>query len=136
MPNAPKPPDLWELVQAWVYQTFGLWGVVAVALLSGMVLLWWQWDSIRKLPGVAALLAWRSRRAVPKADPHRFSVMVARIAVDANDTVGNQIFEVLREFDGIQTLPLDRALAGVGRMGIPFTHVAPSAGAGSLVAMI
>ena len=116
MPDAPKPPDLWELVRAWVYQTFGLGGVVAVALLSGVVLLRWQWDTIRKLPGVAPLLAWRSRRAVPKADPHRFSVMAARIAGDANDTVGNQIFEVLREFDGIQTLPLDRTVGGPGRM--------------------
>src|SRR5512144_1494992 len=56
------------------------------------------------------------RESVPKADPERFSVLVAKLKGDAADTLGNQIFEVLREFPGVQTLSLDRTLAGERRM--------------------
>ncbi len=126
MAEAEKTPDLWEQFQAWIFQTFGLWGLLALALLTAAVLLWWKWDSVRKVPGIAPLLARLTRHPVPKADTHRFSVLVARIAGDADDTLGNQIFEVLKEFDGVQTLFLDRTLAGDGRMG----EVEQSKGAG------
>lgn len=117
MPETPKPPDLWEQVQVWIFQTFGLQGLVVLALLTGAFALWWNWETISKLPCIARVLAWRKRHPVPKADPNRFSVSIARITGDADDTLSNQIFEVLGEFNGIEPLFLDRTLASAGRLG-------------------
>lgn len=38
-------------------------------------------------------------------------MLIAKLNRDTNDTFGNQIFEVVHEFSGVQTLPLDRTLA-------------------------
>ena len=43
-------------------------------------------------------------------------MLVAKLNGDATDTLGSQIFEVLKEFSGVQALPLDRTLASDGRM--------------------
>jgi hypothetical protein len=111
-----QAPDLWERFRAWVFGRFGLPGLIVLACASPAVFAWTQWDKVSTWPGVSAIIEWVSREPVPKTDPERLSVLVAKLNRDANDTLGNQIFEVLKEFSGIEALPLDRMLARDGRM--------------------
>ena len=111
MADADKAPDLWERFRAWVFGRFGLPGLIVLACASAALFAWTQWDKVSNWPGVHAIVELVSREPVPKADPERFSVLVAKLNGDATDTLGNQIFEVLKEFPGVQTLSLDRTLA-------------------------
>ena len=109
-------PDLWERFRAWVFGRFGVPGLIVVACTSAALFAWTQWDKVSTWPGVHAIVELVSRAPVPKADPERFSVLVAKLnRDDANDTLGNQIYEVLKEFSGIQALP-HRTLASDGRI--------------------
>jgi tetratricopeptide (TPR) repeat protein len=111
-----QAPDLWERFRAWVFGRFGIPGLVVLACASAVLFAWTQWDKVSTWPGVSAMVELISRAPVPKTDPERFSVLVAKLNRDANDALGNQIFEVLKEFPGIQALPLDRTLARDTRM--------------------
>jgi hypothetical protein len=105
-------PELKRRFRGWVYQRFGIKGLVALAVLGLAIACWTPWDNIRAWPGVSDI----PRDTVPKSDPQRFSVLVATLSGDPDDAIGNQIFEVLKEFQGIQALPLDRTLAPTGRI--------------------
>jgi hypothetical protein len=109
-----KAPDLWERFRAWVFGRFGVPGLIVLACASAAVFAWTQWDKVSNWPGIHAIVERVSREPVPEADPERFSVLVAKLKGDATDTLGNQIFEVLKEFSG--ALPLDRTLASDRRM--------------------
>jgi hypothetical protein len=100
----------------WVFGRFGVPGLIVLACASAVLVAWTQWDKVSKWPGVHAIVELVSREPVPKADPGRLSVLVAKLNRDVNDTLGNQIFEVLKEFYGVQALPLDRTLASDDRM--------------------
>ena len=111
-----KALDLWERFRAWVFRRFGVPGLIVLACASAALVAWTQWDKVSNWPGVHPIIELVSREPVPKTDPERLSVLVAKLNRDANDTLGNQIFEVLKEFSGVQALPLDRTLASDGRM--------------------
>jgi tetratricopeptide (TPR) repeat protein len=111
-----QAPDLWERFRAWVFGRFGVPGLIVLACASAALFAWTQGDKVSNWPGVHAIVELVSREPVPKTDPERLSVLVAKLNRDANDTLGNQIFEVLKEFSGIQALPLDRTLTSDGRM--------------------
>jgi len=119
MVEAEKTPDLSQLGRQWVYRRFGVPGLIGLAVLAAGAFVWINWDKVRESPGVASVVELIGREPVPKADPRRFTVMVARIAGDdGNDPFGDKIFDLLfNEFKGIQTLSLDRTLASDGRMG-------------------
>jgi hypothetical protein len=114
--EADKAPNLRERFRAWVFRRFGVPGLIVLACASAALVAWTQWDKVSNWPGVHPVVELVSREPVPKADPERFSVLVAKLNGDATDTLGNQIFEVLKEFSGVQALPLDRTLASGGRM--------------------
>lgn len=112
-----KAPDWREEAKNWLHRRLGRKGFLALSLaLAVLAGGFYVWNSLLDRPGLAQLIELATRKPVPQADPQRFSVMVARIGGDNGDVVGNQIFEVLREFEGVQTLPLDRSLGGAGRM--------------------
>ena len=111
-----QAPDLWERFRAWVFGRFGVPGLIILACVSAALFAWTQWDKVSNWLGVRPIVELVSREPVPKADPERFSVLVAKLNGDATDTLGNRIFEVLKEFSGVQALPLDRTLASHGRM--------------------
>ena len=111
MSDDDKAPKLSDWVRDRIFQRFGISGLAALAFVSGVLFVWTQWDKVSNWPGIHAIVELASRESVPKADTERFSVLVAKLNGDATDTLGNQIFEVLKEFPGVQTLPLDRALA-------------------------
>jgi Tetratricopeptide repeat len=116
MSDPEKAPHLWERFRAWVFVRFGVSGLLFLTCATATVFAWTQWDKVSNWPGIHTIVELLSRESVPKADPERFSVLVAKLNGDATDTLGNQIFEVLKEFPGVQTLPLDRTLASDGRM--------------------
>ncbi len=111
-----KAPELWQRFRTWVFGRFGVRGLAFLACALAALSTWTQWDKVSNLPGVRTIMELASREPVPKADLKRFSVLVAKLKGDAADKVGNQIFEVLREFPGVQTLSLDRTLASERRM--------------------
>jgi len=63
-------PDLWKLIQGWAWKRFGLFGLV---VLSGFGI-WWEWDHVSKLPGIAPLVARITEKALPKAVPGKFNI--------------------------------------------------------------
>jgi len=55
-------------------------------------------------------LDYLSRWPIPKADPNRFSILVAHLENDTNREYDRLIVEALKEFEGIQVLALDRTI--------------------------
>ena len=76
------------------------------------------------LPLIYTVLDWLPRWAIPKADPNRFSVIVARLENDTNRQQERLIIEALKEFEGIQVLALDRTISQEG----PFPEEAEKRG--------
>jgi tetratricopeptide (TPR) repeat protein len=110
MADDSKTPGLVELIREKIFRRFGIPGLVVLALIAAAPFVWWQWDKISKLPGVAHVVTYFSRHAIPLADPNRFSVMVAHLENDTNREQERLIVEALKEFEGIQVLELDRTI--------------------------
>jgi tetratricopeptide (TPR) repeat protein len=110
-----KVPTLVDWVQQVIFQHFGIWGLVGLALVTAAVFVWKHWGSVKTWPGIASVLAYLSREAIPRADPHRFSVAVAHLE-DDNATCNHEklIVRLLREFEGIQVLNFDRIISVKG----------------------
>jgi tetratricopeptide (TPR) repeat protein len=118
-------PDFYAL--AWTYaHRFGIPGIIVFVA----VLVWWQWDTISKRPGVGPLtrkIGSVLSRAdpLPTADPNRFSVMVARFQDDQNNGYAKLLVNALTGLEGIQVLALEKPItADSGRPGdaIQFGH--------------
>jgi tetratricopeptide (TPR) repeat protein len=110
-----KVPTLGGWVQKRIFQRFGMWGVVGLALVAAAFFVWTQWSTVKTWPGIASVVAYFSREALPTADPHRFSVAVAHLE-DDNATRDHEqlIVSLLGEFKGIQVLNFDRTLSVKG----------------------
>jgi hypothetical protein len=63
---------------------------------------------------VASLVELCTRQPLPRADTQRFSVLVAHLENDVQGEHKNLIVEALREFPGIEVLPLDRTIPLAG----------------------
>jgi hypothetical protein len=74
--------DLKKLVEKWVKKRFGIPGIVALAVLLVLGGLWWKWDEVVKVPGIAELVKLASRERLPNADPNTFSIAVAHLEGD------------------------------------------------------
>ena len=62
------------------------------------------------IPLIHPVLDYLSRWPIPKADPNRFSILVAHLENDTNREYDRLIVEALKEFEGIQVLALDRTI--------------------------
>src|SRR5260370_42407668 len=97
--DEPSPPADWKkLVEKWARERFGLTGVVVLAVVFALVAIWWQWDQIVKLPGIAEIVKLASREPLPRADPQRFSIAVAHLEGDANSELEQILVDALRRF--------------------------------------
>ena len=110
MADASKTPDLYEIIKKWVFDHFGVSGLVVLALIAATIYVYKNWDKVKNWPGVRLLIDRWNRWPIPQADPHRFSVLVARLENDTNREHENLIIEALKEFEGIQVLFLDRTI--------------------------
>src|SRR5260221_820165 len=83
--DEPSPSTDWKkLVEEWVWKRWGYVGIVVLATILVLGMIWWQWDHIVKLPVIAAVVKVISREPLPRADPKRFSIAVAHLEGDAN----------------------------------------------------
>jgi tetratricopeptide (TPR) repeat protein len=117
MADPSKTPGLGDTIRDWAYQTFGVLGLVALSLLGAALYVYKEWDKVRKSPGIPWLRDHLSR--VPRADPARFSVLVAHLKNDDNSKLENLILEELKECPGIRVQRLNRL--------IPFGDKSPEA---------
>jgi len=79
-------------------------GVHIATALIVLGLAWWQWGTIRSLPGV-------SQKSLPKADPKRFAVAIAHLENDPDHQHEILIVEALKDFEGVQILRFDRTIS-------------------------
>ena len=105
-----KPPDLYEIIKIWVYEHYGVVGLIVLAIIGAAIYAYTNWDKVSRWPGVQWLIARLSRAPIPKADPNRFSVMVAHLEHDVNHHHEKLTLAALNEYEGIQLLPLDRTI--------------------------
>ena len=110
MADEEEVPALGDVVKARLFRRFGIRGLVALALIPVAFYLWTEWDKIKKGPGLAPVIAYLTREPLPKADPQRFSVVVAHLEDDANQEHERLIVRLLQDFEGIQVLALDRTI--------------------------
>lgn len=109
--NDDKPPDI--ISQVWKFVSHYFPGRLGIVIFITLLLLfgcWWQWDKVSQLPGIKNVVALVSMESVPKADPNRFAVVVAHLEDDQGHEVEKLVTEALKEFDGVQTLRLDRLI--------------------------
>src|SRR3989344_3201056 len=112
--EASDPPDPIELLskrfRKRVFRSWGIPGLLVIALLPAVWYAYTNWNTVSQWPGVAPLVTWLSRAPVPHADPNRFSVLVAHLENDVAREHERLIVEALKEFEGIQVLALDRTI--------------------------
>ena len=109
-----ESPDLWKLIKNWVWRRFGLTGLLVLSCLG----IWWQWDHIRKLPGIESLVATLAEKPLPKAVPSKFNIAVVHLEGDSDHETERLIRESLAEFPGVVTLSFDRLISdGLGDTG-------------------
>ena len=60
---------------------------------------------------MASVVTHFTRWPVPKADPNRYAIMVAHLENDPQAEHERLIIEALKEFEGVQTLSLDRTIS-------------------------
>lgn len=111
LPPEPSTPDLVAEINTWVFANFGWYGLIALATLSLLFAAWWNWDKLKTLPGFRSLVNRPKQQPIPRADPAKFSILLAHLEHDSNDEQRSLVMQTLAEFAGIQVLDLDRQIA-------------------------
>ena len=79
------------------------------------IMLWWQWDKIEKLPGVAPLVEKLDGfKALPQASGKSFSIVLARLADDKDDKHRKVISEALGRYSVVEILIASRMITSSG----------------------
>lgn len=86
--------------------------LLAVAAMLGVV--WWEWEHVATLPGVAQIVSWINKEPLPKANAAKFTIAVARLENDPNGEMRNLILDELRTFRGVTILGPAQAIATGG----------------------
>ena len=94
----------------WIFKTLDKRIEILVLVLCFACPVSWQSDEISKFLGVPQFVAWLKSWPIPRADPTRFSVMVAHLHNDTTREQEQLIVEALKEFEGVQVLLLDRTI--------------------------
>jgi tetratricopeptide (TPR) repeat protein len=108
-----KEPTLWGALK-WILDHYGVSGLIIAVLLCAIYYVYTHWDKVSKWPGIDSIVAYFKRWPIPKADPRRFSVVVARLEKDVNNEYQRLIVEALKEFEGIQVLAIDTTISVEG----------------------
>ncbi len=109
-----EPPSFKGWIFKWVYIRYGRIGIIILALLIAIFLVYKNWNDIKTWPGIGSFIAYISQDPIPKADPARFSILVAHLENDSKNEYERLVIEDLKEFDGIQVLQLDRTIPVTG----------------------
>lgn len=70
----------------------------------------WAWDKLKNQPIVWAVVN-SFKQPIPRADPSRFSILVARLEHDSDDEHHRLVMQSLNEFKGIQVRDLGQQIA-------------------------
>jgi exonuclease VII small subunit len=109
-PEEGKPPKLAEWFREKVYRRYGIPGLAGLAVLAAAAYVYTNWAKVKTWPGVDAVVTLICRQPVPKADPNRFSILVAHLENDDQREHERLIIEALKEFEGVERLRLDRTI--------------------------
>ncbi len=104
-----KQPGLWD-IPTFLSEHYGIFGLVVGAILVAAIYIYTNWEKVSKWPGIDYIVAYFKRWPVPKADPNRFSIVVARLENDEKHEYQRLIVQALKEFEGIQVLALDSTI--------------------------
>ncbi|MBN1868649.1 tetratricopeptide repeat protein, partial [Candidatus Sumerlaeota bacterium] len=111
MTEEKTPPGLGDLIREWAWERYGVWGLLVIAAIVFAGLVIWRWEHVRKHPILGLFSNLFSRWRIPKADPDRYSVLVARLENDPNREHERRIADTIaREIEGVQVLRLDRII--------------------------
>jgi len=109
--NDRKPPDIKEIVLKKLWRKFGIPGLVVITVILPVAFyILSHWNEVKTWPGIAFIVTSLSRQPIPKADPNRFTILVAHLENDTNRENEHLILDDLMEFKGIQVLSLDRTI--------------------------
>lgn len=106
-----ETPELGASIRAWIFKRYGFYGLGVIALAALGLYVWTNWSDVREMPGISAALDWIFEEPVPRASVNRFSILVANLDNDPEGDLKDTIIEDLKEFDGVETLSLDRVIA-------------------------
>ncbi|MBF0391425.1 MAG: hypothetical protein HQL38_01985, partial [Alphaproteobacteria bacterium] len=119
-----EAPDILKWLRDWLWRRWGWRGAFAFALSGVTLFVWTNTDKIASWPGISWLVEHMSRDGVPRADPKRFTILVAKFDNDVKDEQRKVLLHGLLEFKGVEVLPLDRTIAADG----PISEEAERAG--------
>jgi hypothetical protein len=108
-----KPIDWfsgWKASFERIRQRFGMPIAVLLALSVAGGLGWWNWDDIKKRPGIERAIEYFNRTAIPNAPAGRLTIAVAHLENDENREQEKQLRTGLEDFEGVETLPIDRVV--------------------------
>lgn len=111
-----QPADLMKLLEQWIATTFGLGGTITLALVVLLAGVWWNWEKISQLPGLASVLKARPEppRPLPVAAGGMFAVAVAHIEGDEAGEQERLVLEALSDMPSIEVLRFDRLIKTSG----------------------
>jgi len=102
------------MLQNWFFRVlsrFGVLGFVVFALVCVVVYIYTHWDTVSKWPGVEHVVTYLWREPIPKADPNRFTILVAHLEHDTtNHEDERRVVQAVLEFKEIKVLQLDRTI--------------------------
>jgi tetratricopeptide (TPR) repeat protein len=107
-------PNLWQLFWMWILRIVPKrYRKYVIILIVIIPFGWWaltERANIKELPGISYMIDLVLREPIPKADPNRFSIMVANLLHDNESEFKRLILEDLKEVKDIQVLSLDRRI--------------------------
>ena len=108
-----KPIDWfasWKASFERVRQRFGTPVTVLLTLVVVGGLVWWNWDAIASRPGVNWVVDLVKRRPIPPAAVGRLTIVVVHLEDDKDRQNENQLRAGLEDFEGVETLAIDRTV--------------------------
>jgi tetratricopeptide (TPR) repeat protein len=106
-----KPNELLTLSGLnWLRQRFGLPIALAILVLAGMTIIWWNWKDIEQRPGVGPIVDIFRRRSIPIVEPGHVTIAVAHFEYDKDFENENLLLDELRQFGGAELTRIDRTI--------------------------
>lgn len=86
-------------------------GIMGSALLVSAILIWWDWDKVRMLPGLQWAIDWvQELRPPPQASGTKFSIALATLENGPDGRHWNVLVEALAPQRGIELLVARRTM--------------------------
>lgn len=106
-----KHPEIEDEIKRLAFQKFGWPGLISVAIVSLLLLIWWQWEHVKTVPGLGPIVRWIEQESIPLAEPTKFSIAVSHLQGDLEGNPHERlVVEALKEVYGIEILRFDRTI--------------------------